>query len=474
MSIALRFEAARDLLGRYGQVFKAAWQIRDQLDSPQRQSHELAFLPAHLELAETPVHPAPKWTIRLIVAFTLLAVIWAIFGKIDIVATAQGKIIPNAQVKLVQPMDTGVVRAILVKDGQRVQAGQALIELDTTLARADTDKSRAARQDAALTAARAQALLAAQQTHVPPSVAAVPGIAPERQQQTQRFADGVFSEYQAKIAANESELAKRKAELETAQRQIEKLSQTAPLAAQSAENYRALVKDNYVSRQDYLEKEQTRIEQEQELVAQKSHTRELLAGIDEQQREIAATSAQFRREQLDILNQAQQQLGQTTQDEAKATQRQTRMKITAPVSGTVQQLNVHTVGGVVQTAQSLMEIVPDDTLEIEASVSNKDIGFVDAGQDAIIKIETFPYTRYGYLTGRVLKVSNDAAQDKKLGLVYPARVTLPSSKIHVDNKWVNLTPGMNVTVEVKTGKRRVAEYFLSPLVEYASESLRER
>ncbi|MDR3426317.1 MAG: HlyD family efflux transporter periplasmic adaptor subunit [Silvimonas sp.] len=140
----------------------------------------------------------------------------------------------------------------------------------------------------------------------------------------------------------------------------------------------------------------------------------------------------------------------------------------------MQQLNVHTVGGVVQTAQWLMEIVPDDTLEVEASVDNKDIGFVDAGQEAIIKIETFPYTRYDYLTGTVIKVSNDASQDKKLGLVYPARITLPSSRIHVDNKWVNLTPGMAVTVEVKTGRRRVAEYFLSPLIEYASESLRER
>jgi len=140
----------------------------------------------------------------------------------------------------------------------------------------------------------------------------------------------------------------------------------------------------------------------------------------------------------------------------------------------VQQLNVHTVGGVVTTAQALMEIVPDDTLDVEANISNKDIGFVNPGQHAIVKIETFPYTRYGYLEGTVTKVSNDAIQDKKLGLVFTARVSIPSNKFRVENKWVNLTPGMQVTTEIKTGKQRVWQYFLSPLMQTGSESLRER
>ena len=150
------------------------------------------------------------------------------------------------------------------------------------------------------------------------------------------------------------------------------------------------------------------------------------------------------------------------------------MRLTAPVAGTVQQLNVHTVGGVVTTAQSLMEIVPDDTLEVEAQVRNQDIGFVNPGQKAMIKIETFPYTRYGYLTGKVLTVSNDAVQDKKAGLVFPAKIQLPTRRFKVDNTWVNLTPGMAVTVEIKTGSQSVASYFLSPLEQVGHESLRER
>jgi hemolysin D len=469
-----RWLAFQDLLQHYGQVWRAAWDIRQQLDAPPKLEHELAFLPAHLELVESPVHPAPQWTMRLIVAFALLALLWSIFGKLDIVATAHGKLIPNAQVKVVQSLDTGTVRAIHVENGQRVQAGQLLIELDTTQAGADAVKAQASRLDAELAAARAQALLTAQANHTAPQLAAIAGLPPVRQQEAQRLVDGLIAEYRAKQSAGEAELAKRQAERITAERQLDKLKQTAPLAKQQADAYRALVKDNYVSRQDFLEKEQTRIQQEHDLVAEQSHLQELSAAIDEQRRQVSASAAQFRREQLDALNQAQQQLAQYKQEETKATQRQHRMQLRAPVSGTVQQLAVHTVGGVVTQAQALMEIVPDDTLEVEASIDNKDIGFVNPGQEAVVKIETFPYTHYGYLDGKVAKVSNDATQDKKLGLVFPARIRLPTNRILVEHKWVTLSPGMAVTVEVKTGKRRVAEYFLSPLVEAGQESLRER
>ncbi|POZ61917.1 HlyD family type I secretion periplasmic adaptor subunit [Chromobacterium alticapitis] len=470
----LRLQAIQDLLSRYGQVFRAAWDIRHQLDAPPRQGHELAFLPAHLELADTPVHPAPRWTMRLIVLFALLAVLWSAFGKLDIVATAHGKLAPNAQVKIIQPLDTGAVRAILVQNGQRVKAGQALVELDATQAGADAAKSRAARLDAAATVVRAQALLDAQAQNHPPRLASIPGLPVNRQAEAQRLAEGQYGEYRDKLAAQQAELLKRQAELDSTRRQIDKLKQTAPLARQSADAYRDLAKDSYVSRQDYLQKEQERISQEQDLAAQQSHARELAAGIEEQRRLVDATRSQFRREQLDELNKAQQLLTQNRSEETKASQRQQRMRLTAPVAGTVQQLAIHTVGGVATQAQALMEIVPDDTLEVEASIGNKDIGFVNADQDAVVKVETFPYTRYGYLTGKIIKVSNDATQDKKLGLVFSARIRLNQSRIKVENKWVNLSPGMAVTVEVKTGQRRVAEYFLSPLVEYAQESFRER
>lgn len=469
-----RLSALNELLKRYGAVFRAAWRVRHELDGERRFAHELAFLPAHLELVETPVHPAPKWTMRALLAFACLTLLWSIFGKLDIVATAKGKLLPNEHVKVVQPLDTGIVRSILVENGQRVTAGQSLIELDVTQAQADVAKTQAARLDAELTVARATAVLAAQARNASPKVEPVAGLPAQRQDEAQRFADGQYLEYRRKAEELQAELTKREDELATTQRQIEKLSQTAPLARERAESYRALVAEQYVSRQDYLEKEQARIEQEQELRVQQSHANELRAAVMEQRRAIEATAAQFRREQLDVMNQAQQQLPQLSAEETKAGQRARRMVLTAPVTGTVQQLAVHTTGGVVTQAQALMEIVPDDTLEVEANLENKDVGFVRPGQDAVVKIDTFPYTRYGYLTGKVAKVPNDATQDRKQGLVYPIRVRLPTNRLRIEGRWVNLSPGMAVTVEVKTGKRRVAEYFLSPLIEYGSESLRER
>lgn len=468
------FQAIADLLGRYTQVFKAAWGIRHQLDGEARSRDELAFLPAQLELIETPVHPAPRWSMRLLMAFAGIAVLWSIFGRLDVVVVAQGKLIPNARVKVIQPMDTGIVRNILVQNGQRVHAGDTLVELDLTQAGADASKATASLLDAQVAAARAQTLLQSQQSKTAPVIPLIPGLPDARQRAEQAHAEGQYREYRDKLAALDAELTKRQAEFATAKHEIDKLTQTLPLAKQVADSYRELSKDNYVAKQEYLQKEQTRIEQEHDLATHTSHAKELEAAIEEQRRQMDATTSQFRREQLDDLAKAQQQLAQAQQDATKTTQREQRLRLTTPIDGVVQQLAIHTSGGVVTTAQMLMNIVPDDTLEVEANVENKDIGFVNPGQDATIKVEAFPYTRFGTLSGKVSKVSNDATQDKKLGLVYPLIVTLPTNRMQIENKWVNLTPGMAVSVEVKTGSRRVAEYFLSPLVVHVQESFRER
>lgn len=473
---SLRLQAVGDLCRRYGAIFRSAWAIRDQLDTQPRTAQELQFLPANLELIETPSHPAPRWTMRVIVALASVILLIAIFGKLDIVASAKGKLIPGARVKIIQPAITGVVRQIMIRDGQRVVEGQPLLVLDATQAAADAHKARTARIDAALSAARARALLDARTSGRPPLVATVEGASPEQQTEAQHFADGLHREYVDKLTAARAELLKRQAELGTTQQEVAKLRATAPLARSEANDYKTLARDNYVAQHDYLGKEQTALEQEHELAAQQSHSQELIAGIAEQRATIEQTTSQFTREQLDALDKANQQFAQNRDDETKAVTRQGLLTLYAPVSGTVQQLSVHTLGGVVTTAQSLMEVVPDDAVEVEASIENKDVGFVNVGQDAIVKIEAFPYTRYGYLTGKVTAVSNDAVQDKdrKLGLTFTARIRLPTSQMHINNKSINLTPGMEVTTEIRTGRRSVAGYFLDPLVQTAGESLRER
>ena len=470
-------DAISDLWRRNKAVFKAAWAIRHQLDAPLRLEHELAFLPAHLELAETPVHPAPRWTMRCIGALALLILGIGMVGQLDIVASAKGKLVPNARVKVIQPAITGVVQAIYVQDGQRVKAGELLMELDPSQAAADTEKAHSATTTASLAAARARSLLSSQMTGRQPIIERPDGANAEDLGAAQHLAEGLFHEYQDKLLAARSDLRKREAELATTLREVDKLRATSPLARQQANTYKDLLDKKYVAKVDYLDKEQSALQLEHELNAQLSHVHELESSVSEQRAIVAGIDSQFRREQLDALEKAMQQLAQTKNDETKANTRQAFLKLTAPVDGTVQQLAVHTKGGVVTTAQNLMEIVPDDLLEVEASIENKDIGFVKEGQDAVVKIEAFPYTKFGYIKGVVKSLARDSSidkQDRKLGMTFVARIQLSSNSINVNGQPVGLTPGMAVTAEIKTGKRSVVRYFLDPLVETAQESMHER
>jgi len=478
-ALTLRLQATLDLLKRYATIFSHVWKIRKDLDPPHRLPHEAQFLPAALELQETPVSAAPRMVAWLLMTFALIAVLWAIFGKIDVVATAQGKIVPNEGSKLIQPIETAAVKAIHVVDGQAVKAGQVLVELDATMARADSTRTANDLTTAKLQAARARGLLAALTSGNAPRIEAPSGvdagIGIERIAQEQRILDGQYGEYQARVSRIDAEIAKREAERRSTQEIVKKLEQTAPIARQRAEDFKGLVEKNFISKHGYLEKEQVRIEQEADLETQRSRLKELAAAIDEAKGQRGSAVAETRRMALDTLNEAEQKATGYGQELVKSDTRGKLMTLTAPVDGTVQQLAVRTVGGVVTPAQVLMVIVPkDDALEVEAFLENKDIGFVNAGQQAEVKIETFPFTKYGTIPASLTHVSRDAINDEKRGPIYSTRARLQRATMQVEDKTVNLSAGMAVTVEIKTGKRRVIEYFLSPLLQYGSESLRER
>ncbi len=472
---SLRLQAAVDLLKRYGAIFRHAWKERANLDSQPRLPHEAQFLPAALELQETPVSPAPRIAMWLLMAFALIALLWATFGYVDVVAIAHGKIVPNDRTKVIQPIETATVKAIRVTDGQSVKAGDVLVELDTTTTTADATRLANDLAAARLQSARAKALLTAISSGKPQTIAEIPGINPERIVQEQRVLDGQYSEFLAKLAQINADIAKREAEIASTNEIVRKLEQTTPIARQRAQDYKDLVEKNFISKHGYLEKEQIRIEQEADLATQRSRITELRAALQEGRSQRLALIAETKRLALDSLNEAEQKITTHEQELTKAESRGKLMTLTAPVDGTVQQLAVHTVGGVVTTAQPLMIVVPkDDPIEVEAYVENKDIGFVNPGQEAVVKVETFPFTKYGTINAKVVNVSTDAVSDEKQGLIFPAKVALERATIRVENKAVNLSPGMAVTVEVKTAKRRVIDYFLSPLLQYKDESLRER
>lgn len=474
-ALILQLHALAELCKRYAAIFCHVWQERKNLDAAPRLAHEAQFLPAALELQETPVSPVPRVVMGLLVAFALIALLWAVFGHIDVVASAHGKIVPNDRTKVIQPFETATVKAIRVTDGQSVQAGDVLIELDATTALADSMRLANDRTAAKLQAARARALLEAIVNGRQPMLGPVPDTNADRLAQEQRLLQGQYGEHQAKLALIDTAIAKREAELVSTQEIIRKLEQTVPIARQRALDLKDLADQNFLPKHNYLEKEQVRIEQEGELATQRSRYKELTVALQESHKQRMALVAETRRQALDSLSEAEQKTITSGQEFIKAESRGKLMTLTAPVEGTVQQLAVHTIGGVVTPAQPLMIVVPKgSTIEVEAYIENKDIGFVNVGQEAAVKIETFPFTKYGTIPARVTHVSDDAVNDEKRGLIFPARVALTRASIQVENKMVNLSPGMAVTVEVKTSERRVIEYFLSPLLQYQNESLRER
>lgn len=448
--------------------------------------HEIEFLPAALEIQEKPPSPAGRATAIAIMIFFALAVLWACIGEIDIVATAQGKIIPSGRVKIIQPLEIGVVREIHVQEGQPVTVGDPLIELDATAMRADLDQLEEELFDARLDTSRYRQLVTvtdpngnaetqAQQLvlELEPELAAA--LDNNTRQLQQQMLNSQWYQYHAKRAAIDHNIESRTADLAATTDQIKKFQGTLPLITRRVNALKQMVERQLGPEQAWLELEEQRLVQQQDLAALHNNARQIQASINEARQQRIALVSEFRGGIFSQLAETRRRIEQLNQQRIKAAQRTDLQTITAPVTGVVQQLSVHTLGGVVTPAQELMKIVPrGQVLEVEAWILNKDIGFVDAGQTAEIKIETFPFTKYGTIDAEIIDVSDDAVADEERGLVYAGKIRMAKSTIRVGNKTVNLTPGMAVTTEVKTGKRRLIEYVLSPLLRYKNESLGER
>lgn len=469
--------AKRDLINRYRQAWRHSWQNRKAMDAPARLNHEVQFLPAALALQEQPVHPAPRYTQWTIMAFAALTLLWACVGEIDVVATASGKIVPSGKSKVIQPSEVAVVKAIHVYDGQQVKVGDLLIELDTSMTGADVERLNSDLLAAQVDSARAQALLEAIQHNRPPTSLAqlIPQASADQQLAAQRWLQGQYLELQSTLEQSAAAIEQRTAEIQAAQSTVASLELSLPITRELAADYKRLLERQFVAKHAYLEKEQIRLDQERELSIQQSRVRELSAAKKAAQSQQNSVIAQTRRAMLDLQHESQQRAAALTQELKKAQQRDSLMRLTAPVAGTVQQLAIHTNGGVVTEAQPLMVIVPSDQpVEVEAMLENKDIGFVRPGQTVEIKVETFSFTKYGVVDGVVQSISNDAIEDERLGLVYSARIQLKKNTIQVGENLIALSPGMAVRAEVKTDKRKVIDYFLSPLQQHAAESLSER
>jgi len=458
-------------LSRHWTVWKAAWQAESSRQlgmAPVGRATE--FLPAVLEVQQAPPSPIGRAILWTILAVFSTGILWATFGWIDIVATAQGKIIPSGYSKVIQPYEAGVIAAIHVEDGQNVRKGDVLIELDPTLNRADRDRASNEYRAAKVEAARLRALVAGESTFEAPPEADPQYVLLQRQLLRDQLA-----EYQARVAAAQFLIDQRKAALDQTRENIRRLEATVPMVAERAEAYKNLLGHEAASKMDFLRAEEERIDKVQELAGQRKKVQQDQAALAEADKNYRALVSEFQQTKQAELFSIETKAASLLQEVTKAGQKTDLQRLTTPIDGVVQQLAVHTVGGVVTPAQELLIVVSQENpVEVEVQVENKDVGFVKEGQQVEIKVETFPFTLYGTIPGKVLIVSDDAAMIEKVGLVYPTRVSMDHSTIQVENKQVNLSPGMAVTVEIKTGQRRVIEYLLSPLLKSVKESLRER
>lgn len=433
----------------------------------------MEFLPAALEVQQRPPSPLGRVIIWSLICMFVAALAWAVLGSTDIVAIAPGRIVSSGHNKLIQPLEMGRIGALYVSEGQRVVEGELLLELDDESLRADQQNLLQELSSLKWEYARLsllQSRLLGEQ--IPDgnneNVAGLPLL-------QQQLLASQWHEYQANQEALYAEHRKREAEQATVQQQINKLEAVLPLLAKRTDALRKLTQQKFHGENSYLELEQERVEMVHDLTTLRQRMKETVAAIAE----IDAQRDQAKRALLSRVLLEQQQnrkrVESLRQQQIKAGTRLRAHSLHAPISGVVQQLAVHTLGGVVTPAQQLMLIVPDEAvLEVEALVENRDIGFLREGQRVEVKIDAFPFTRYGVIDAVLTDLSNDAITDEARGLVYKARIALQQSRILVEQKWVNLSPGMSVTAEVKTGTRRLIEFFLSPLLRYRQESIRER
>jgi len=439
-------------------------------DKGQMTKTELEFLPAVLELQETPPSPVGRAVGAVIILLFVTGVAWAAVGHIDIVAVARGKVVPSDRSKVIQPLETGVVKAIHVQDGQQVARGDVLVELDATAAGADVARLENERQAAGLQCRRLRALLEGDE-----EIGSKADPAPALLAQQQRLLLDQRAEYRARLDSARHQVDQQAATVAVTLANIERLEAVVPLLAERAEAMQDLQKQNYGSRMEFLDLEEKRVDKAKELKMLRHQIERDRAALGDARARVSQVEADSSRAWRAELAEQETRLRSIDEELHKAESRRGFQRLVAPIAGEVQQLAVHTVGGVVTPAQTLMVIVPEeDRLVVEAWVENKDVGFVQEDQRAEVKVEAFPFTRYGTVGGTINSLSKDAVPLKDVGLVYTARVALEKTAMAVGERLVSLSPGMNVTVEIKTGQRRLLEYFLSPLLRGLGESVRER
>ena len=442
------------------------------------------FLPALQRVEHRPPSPLGRTVLWTVLALVAASLAWAALGKLDVVAVAEGKLVPASYVKIVQPSEQGVVKEILVEEGQRVREGQVLMHMDTALSDADLKSLAADFHTKALAVRRIDAQLAgrplARGKDDPPGIFA--------QAQAQYTAN--VNAWRNALAQERMALAKAKHDLAAATEVKIKLLATLPHYLEQEKAFEKLAADGFAGRLMYTDKQRERIEREQDLKSQEFIIRSAQDTIAQSESRLLQITADYRRqleaERVDAAPQAER----LRQEMAKQRHRHELLQLRAPQDGIVKDLATHTPGTVVAPGTIVMTLVPlDETLRAEVWISNDDVGFVRAEQEAKLKLASFQFQKYGMIDGRVMQVSADATEtpnpntrsdalsgrDRPTGpLAFRALIELKQQYLDADGERYSLAPGMQVIGEIRLGRRTVLEYLLSPVRKAFHEAARER
>ena len=461
-------------VARHWNVLRDSWAAETERRTTATRHSETRFLPAALEVMETPPNPLGAWLLWVLIALVGIAILWACLARVDVVAVAPGKLVATGHNKLVQAADQGVVRAIYVRDGQHVAASQALVALDPTTAGADKAQAEAALLSARIDAARGHALLDGFQGG-PARFDAPPGTPPDVVGTQEGLIAARLAEVRQHTTSLEAQAEEARAQEAGSTEESRRLTDTLPLLAERVRRRGILADKGLSSKILQLELQQQQVDHERRIVIERETARRARASRSDFSAQAAQIRAEGKRDALTELAKAEADVRQRKEELTKANNRSGLQMLRAPVPGTVQQLAVYTEGAVLKPADPILVIVPDNArLIVEAKVLNRDIGFVRAGQDVMVKLDAYPFTRYGLLHGKIISISRDAVTEEKLGQVYEAEIALNETVMIADGHRERLQPGLTATAEIRTGTRLVINYLLSPLERRIAEAGRER
>ncbi|MGB1109310.1 MAG: HlyD family type I secretion periplasmic adaptor subunit [Gammaproteobacteria bacterium] len=433
-----------------------------------------SFHPAALELMETPPSRAARLILVLISLFAVCIGVWLSYSTVDIVVSAQGKIIPTGKVKLIQASDAGLVKALHVHEGDQVRKGDLLLELDRTAAQADVAavEETLDRQRIELAAARAQLALDADQFLAATQYA---GLASRN-----TFAallKGKITEHRLKLQALDLEYRQKQAEIKAIKSERRKLELALPLIQKRLSGLLKLREQGHASELEVVDAQLEVTNTEQEVLVLGERLIEATAALESVHNRKLEYETEFQGEALKSISQSEAALAESQQELIKARQRSEVSRILSPSDGTIQQVAITHAGAVVTAAQNLMVVVPEDiALKVEGKLLNKDAGEVRVGQIVKIKFEAFDFTRHGAIDGKVEWIGSDAIADESLGTIYPIRISMQGTTLpnRVREKRGKALIGMAVTADIGIGQRKLIEYFIAPILRYRDESLRER